>query len=77
MSASDGSAEERARLLAGRPLPLLQPLDAADLGAAMGRDHVVHIAVAPGRLAERLTIDTERLAGLFPAGGETGSGRDD
>ncbi len=77
VSASDGSAEERARLLAGRPLPVLQPLDAARLGAAMGRDHVVHVAVAPGRLAERLAVDAERLAGLTPPAGETGSGRDD
>ena len=77
VSASDGSAEERARLLAGRPLPVLQPLDAARLGAAMGRDHVVHVAVAPGRLAERLVVDAERLAGLTSPAGETESGRDD
>ncbi len=77
VSASDGSAEERARLLAGRPLPVLQPLDAARLGSAMGRDHIVHVAVASGRLAERLVVDAERLAGLtFPAG-ETESERDD
>lgn len=77
VSASDGSADERARLLAGRPLPVLQPLDAARLGAAMGRDHVVHVAVAPGRLAERLVVDAGRLAGLMSPAGETESGRDD
>jgi uncharacterized protein len=77
VSASDGSAEERARLLAGRPLRVLQPLDAARLGAAMGRDHVVHVAVAPGRLAERLVVDAERLAGLTSPAGEMESGRDD
>jgi uncharacterized protein len=77
VSASDGSADERARLLAGRPLPVLQPIDAARLGAAMGRDHVVHVAVAPGRLAERLVVDAERLAGLTSPAGEAESGRDD
>jgi len=43
----------------------------------MGRDHVVHVAVAPGRLAERLVVDAERLAALIPPAGDTGSGRDD
>lgn len=77
VSASDGSADERARLLAGRPLPVLQPLDAARLGSAMGRDQVVHVAVAPGRLADRLVVDAGRLAGLTSPAGDTGSGRDD
>jgi uncharacterized protein len=34
------------------------------LGRMFGRDHVVHVAVAPGRLAERLTIEAARLGGL-------------
>ena len=41
---------------AGRPpreVPVVAPLDAADLGALFGRDHAVHVAVAPGRLAGR------------------------
>ncbi|HTM96141.1 MAG TPA: RNA-binding protein [Croceibacterium sp.] len=66
LQASDGSAAERARLLGGNAgkLPALVPLDGATLGAIFGRDHVVHVAVAPGRLAERLTIEAARLAGL-------------
>jgi len=70
VQASDGSAAERARLLGGNAgkLPALAPLDGAALGAIFGRDHVVHVAVAPGRLAERLTIEAARLAGLQLAG---------
>ncbi len=47
------------------------PLDAARLGAVFGRDHVVHVAVAAGRLAERLAIETERLSGIT---GRNGTG---
>lgn len=77
VSARDASADERARLLAGRPLVVLEPLDAAMLGAAMGRDHVVHVAVVAGTLAERLVVDARRLAGLMAPAGETKAGRDD
>jgi hypothetical protein len=34
------------------------------LSAALGRENVVHAAVAPGRLAERLIAESARLAGL-------------
>jgi hypothetical protein len=39
-------------------------LPAEALGAVFGRDHAVHVAVAPGRLAEALRNDVERLAGI-------------
>jgi predicted RNA-binding protein YlxR (DUF448 family) len=66
VQARDGSAEERMRFLGGRAgsMPAVSPLDGAQLGAIFGRDHVVHVAVAPGRLAERLRHEAERLAGL-------------
>jgi predicted RNA-binding protein YlxR (DUF448 family) len=66
IEASDGSGDERARFL-GRhadTVKVLAPLDGATLGAVFGRDHVVHVAVARGRLAAMLAIETERLAGL-------------
>jgi len=81
LQASDGSAAERARLLSGAAddMTVLAPLPAAVLGRAFGRDHVVHVAVAPGRLAERLAMEATRLEGLrrvdagVPAvGGKTG-----
>jgi predicted RNA-binding protein YlxR (DUF448 family) len=66
VQAHDGSAEERARFRSGRAstLPVVTPLDAATLGGLFGRDHVVHVGVAPGRLADTLLVEAERLAGL-------------
>jgi predicted RNA-binding protein YlxR (DUF448 family) len=66
VEASDGSGEECARFLgpwAGR-VAAMAPLDAGSLGTVFGRDHVVHVVVAPGRLAETVRADAERLAGL-------------
>ena len=66
LQASDGSEAERARLLSGAAdgTAVLAPLAAAALGRAFGRDHVVHVAIAPGRLAERLIVEATRLDGL-------------
>jgi uncharacterized protein len=66
LEASDGSEAEQNRLLSGTAgrVVVVSPLPAAELGRMFGRDHVVHIAIAPGRLAERLRIEADRLAGL-------------
>ena len=66
VQAHDGSPDERARFLGswGGRLRVVTPLDASQLGAAFGRDHVVHVVVAPGRLADRLHVEAERLAGV-------------
>ena len=65
VQANDGSAEERTRFLSGiKNMPVVAPLPAAALGAIFGRDHVVHVVIAAGRLAEALTIEAERLAGI-------------
>ena len=70
IQASDGSQEERARFLGGvRDLPVGAPLSARELGAVFGRDHVVHVVVAPGGLAEALKIEIERLTGITGPGG--------
>jgi uncharacterized protein len=77
VQAADGSAEERSRFVGGRTLPVVAPLDGAALGAIFGRDHAVHVAVAEGRLAERIRIEAERLAGLTgPFGVSEGGGGD-
>ncbi len=71
IQASDGSADECRRLVAGAAeLPVVRPLPAARLAIAFGRDHIVHVAVLPGRLAERLETECARLAGVAtqPAG---------
>ena len=66
IQARDGSSDERARFLGGRgsELPVVTPLDGVQLGVIFGREHVVHVVVAPGRLASMLRIEAERLAGL-------------
>ncbi len=73
VQASDGSAEECARLMGGRAgsVPVVRPLDRVALGAVFGREQAVHVAVAPGGLAERLAMEAARLAGMTdgaPAG---------
>jgi len=43
---------------------VIDPLPGAVLGRIFGRDFVVHVAVAPGKLAESLAVEAGRLAGL-------------
>ena len=60
-----------------KPIRVVAPLSAAALGTVFGRDHVVHVAVAPGRLAAALVIEWERLSGLAGqpmSGNDTGRG---
>ncbi len=65
VQASDGSDDECRRLLSGLPdVPVVRPLTASALGAVFGRDHVVHVAVTPGRLAASLGAETFRLASM-------------
>ncbi len=65
VQASDGSAAERTRLLSGaHDLPVVSCMTGTKLGAAFGRDHVVHVAVMAGALADRLIAENGRYAGL-------------
>jgi predicted RNA-binding protein YlxR (DUF448 family) len=80
VEAADGSAPERARLVGSHEVPIVSVLEASELGSVFGRDHAVHVAVAPGRLAEGILREASRLDGLMQAGtGEenarAGSGR--
>lgn len=77
VQAADGSADERSRFIGSWAGPVVSPLDGAALGAVFGRDHTVHVAVAAGRLAERILNESERLSGLMgPAGAADGGPRD-
>lgn len=67
VEASDGSPNERARLVGGRGLPVVAPLPAEMLGGVFGRDHAVHVAIAPGRLADAIVAEAARLAGMSEA----------
>ena len=64
VEASDGSPAERARLQGNRGIPVVTPLDAAALGGVFGRDQAVHVAIAPGRLADAIAAEAARLAGF-------------
>jgi len=65
LAAADGAADGRGKLkaLAGA-LPILALFTGAELSASLGRGNVVHAAMAPGRLAERLIAESARLTGL-------------
>lgn len=69
IQAADGSAEERARFTGGRDVPVAAVLSAASLGKIFGREHTVHVVIAPGRLAKMIESEARRLQGV--AVGET------
>jgi len=65
LSAEDGAEDGRRKLRHLAPdLPLIIAGSREDLGAALGREQLVHAALAPGKLAERVLRDAERLAGF-------------
>jgi predicted RNA-binding protein YlxR (DUF448 family) len=64
VQAADGSAEERARFVGGRDIPVVAVLSAAALGKVFGRDHTVHVVISPGRLAAMIEIEARRLQGV-------------
>jgi hypothetical protein len=66
LQASDGSEAERSRFLSGfgPEVTIIDPLPGEALGRVFGRDYVVHVAVATGKLAESLVVEAGRLAGL-------------
>ena len=66
LQASDGSPAEKTRFMSGgdASITVVDPLPASELGRIFARDHVVHVAVSAGGLAETLALDAGRLAGL-------------
>lgn len=64
VQAADGSPDERARFLGGRDVPVAVVLSAAALGKIFGREHTVHVVVAPGRLARMIENEARRLQGV-------------
>lgn len=67
--AADGSAGSKAKLRGmAQGRRVIEVLDAAELGSAFGRDHVVNAAVAGGGLARRLETEIFRLSGFRSAG---------
>jgi len=70
VQARDASALGRGKLAAKARarggVAELECLTLAELGLALGRENVVHAAVAPGSLAQRLLDDAVRLYGFRP-----------
>ena len=64
--AADGAANSRAKL---EPLangvPIIDVFTAAELAAAIGREHVVQAAVMPGSMAEQFVRDVQKLTGVL------------
>lgn len=64
VEAADGSPAEQARLRQNHAVPMVRPLAAARLGAAFGRESVMHVAIGPGKLAGMIAAEAARLAGV-------------
>ncbi len=74
IEASDGSADGRSKIRVltraishevELPVPgVIGCFSAVELGAALGRESVVHAAIKPGKLAASLSRATKRLAGF-------------
>ena len=62
--ASDASPDARAKMEARGGVPVVDGFDRLALGRVFGRDQAVHVAVAPGRLADGLLLTAKRFAGL-------------
>lgn len=71
VEALDASHAERARL-GGRDIETISGLSAEEMGAALGRDNAVHVALRAGPLAARVKTDLTRLAAFRGAGENKG-----
>jgi predicted RNA-binding protein YlxR (DUF448 family) len=72
IEANDGAADGRRKLAGsaharGLKIETIDCLTSDELSLALGRENVIHAALKPGRLAERLIFDAGRLAGFRPA----------
>lgn len=61
--AADASAEGR-RKLGAEDAAVATGLRSEELGAAFGSEALSYVALAPGKLAERIAVDIARLAGF-------------
>lgn len=72
LAARDGADDGRSKIkaLAG-DLVLIELFDSTEMGGAVGRDHLVHMGLAPGNLAKRLQVEAKRLQGFRAQTDET------
>lgn len=71
VEASDGAEDGRRKVLAAAKAHGIEPaiisiLAADEMSMALGRENVIHAALFPGPLADRLVLDAERLEGFRP-----------
>ena len=76
IEAFDGSPDGKRKLYAAAhrlelDCVVIETLTSAELGLALGRENVIHAAVQPGGLADRLMFDAERLSGFRDARNES------
>ncbi len=65
IAARDGAADGRAKLAVLAPgLEVMTALEASEIGAALGRDAMVHAAVTESRIAAAILREATRLAGV-------------
>jgi hypothetical protein len=65
LAATDGAADGRRKLAQlAQGIPVMTLFSSAELSAALGRDNIIHAALAKGGLAERMNAEVGRLAGL-------------
>jgi ribosomal protein L7Ae-like RNA K-turn-binding protein len=68
LAAADAAEDGAAKIAALAPgMPVVKLFSGAELGAAFGREHTVHGLLLQGRLAERLLMESARLAGIADA----------
>jgi predicted RNA-binding protein YlxR (DUF448 family) len=67
VAARDGAMDGRAKLRALAPkVRRVEAFAVDELSLALGRENVVHAALAPGRAAERFFAEARRLGGFRP-----------
>jgi len=71
IEAADGAADGREKILAlahglGAIIPVLGAFESSELDLALGRTNVIHAAVRPGPLAEKLGFEAGRFKGFRP-----------
>ena len=76
LQASDGSERGKGKLWTPTGGRWFGCLTAAELGLSFGRDHVIHGALAPGGLTDKVIRDASRPNGLRGQGGSLAAERD-
>lgn len=77
LQASDGSDRGKGKLWTPQGGRWFGCLTASELGLSFGRDHVIHGALAPGGLTDKVIVEASRLTGLRRHdGGNTAAGKD-